>query len=133
PDPALLPALRPHLRRIADGTKAYGEPATLPALAEAGHPSFRADGVPADRVIAVSGALDGVERVLLAWLRPGDRVAVEDPGFPRVFDLGAALGFVAVPVAIDEHGLRPDAFAAALARGVAACVVTPRAQNPTGA
>ena len=133
PDPALLPSLRPHLRRIADDTKAYGEPATLPALDEAARAIFRSDGVPADRVIAVSGALDGVERVLLAWLRPGDRVAVEDPGFPRVFDLVAALGLVAVPVAIDEHGLRPDAFAAALASGVAACVVTPRAQNPTGA
>lgn len=133
PDPALLPALRLHLRRIADGTKAYGEPATLPALDEAARAAFRSDGVPAERVVAVSGALDGVERVLLAWLRPGDRVAVEDPGFPRVFDLVAALGLVAVPVAIDEHGLRPDAFATALASGVAACVVTPRAQNPTGA
>ena len=133
PDRALLPSLRAHLRRVADDTKAYGEPATLPALDEAARAMFKSDGVHADRVLAVSGALDGVERVLLAWLRPGDRVAVEDPGFPRVFDLVAALGLVAVPVAIDEHGLRPDAFAAALARGVAACVVTPRAQNPTGA
>jgi DNA-binding transcriptional MocR family regulator len=133
PDPALLPALRPHLRRISDSTKAYGEAATLPALEDAARVIFRGDGVPADRVIAVSGALDGVERVLLARLRPGDRVAVEDPGFPRVFDLVAALGLVAVPVAIDERGLRADAFATALASGVAACVVTPRAHNPTGA
>ncbi|HEX7525816.1 MAG TPA: aminotransferase class I/II-fold pyridoxal phosphate-dependent enzyme, partial [Gaiellaceae bacterium] len=130
---ALLPPLRSHLRSLADETKSYGEAATLPALDAAACRALRADGVPADRVLAVSGALDGVERVLLAWLRPGDRVAVEDPGFPRVFDLLAALGLVAVPVAIDEHGMRPDAFAAAVAKGVAACVVTPRAQNPTGA
>jgi DNA-binding transcriptional MocR family regulator len=133
PDPALLPALRSHLRALAGATKGYGEPATLPALDAAARGALRADGVPADRVLAVSGALDGVERVLLAWLRPGDRVAVEDPGFPRVFDLVAALGLVAVPVAIDERGVLPDSVATALASGVAACVVTPRAQNPTGA
>jgi DNA-binding transcriptional MocR family regulator len=133
PDRALLPSLRSHLRSLADETKSYGEQATLPALDAAARRALRADGVPADRVLAVSGALDGVERVLLAWLRPGDRVAVEDPGFPRVFDLVAALGLVAVPVAIDEHGLRPESFAAALTKGVTACVVTPRAQNPTGA
>jgi DNA-binding transcriptional MocR family regulator len=133
PDRALLPALRSHLRALADDTKGYGEPATLPALAAAARVVLRADGIPADRVLAVSGALDGVERVLLARLRPADRVAVEDPGFPRVFDLVAALGLVAVPVAIDERGPIPDSFAAALANGVTACVVTPRAQNPTGA
>jgi DNA-binding transcriptional MocR family regulator len=133
PDPALLPGLRAHLRRLADDTKGYGEPATLPALDTAATAAFRADGVPADRVVAVSGALDGVERVLLAWLRPGDRVAVEDPGFPRVFDLLAALGLIGVPVAVDARGPVPDSLAAALASGICACVVTPRAQNPTGA
>jgi DNA-binding transcriptional MocR family regulator len=133
PDRALLPSLRSHLRSLVDETTSYGETATLPALDAAARVALRADGIPAGRVLAVSGALDGVERVLLAWLRPGDRVAVEDPGFPRVFDLVAALGLVAVPVAIDERGMRPDAFAAVLATGVTACVVTPRAQNPTGA
>jgi len=133
PDGALLPPLRPHLRRLADATKTYGEPATLPALDAAACAQLQADGVPAERVVAVSGALDGVERVLLAWLRPGDRVAVEDPGFPRVFDVVAALGLTAVPVAVDARGPVPDALEAALASGVDACIVTPRAQNPTGA
>jgi DNA-binding transcriptional MocR family regulator len=133
PDAALVPSLRSHLRRLADDTRSYGEPATLPALDAAACAQLRADGIPADRVLAVSGALDGVERVLLAWLRPGDRVAVEDPGFPRVFDLLAALGLTAVPVAVDARGPVPDSLAAALASGVDACIVTPRAQNPTGA
>ena len=81
----------------------------------------------------VSGAFDGIERVLQAHLRPGDRVVVEDPAYPSTRDLLLALGLVAVPVAVDEYGLIPERFEAALARGVERCVIVPRAQNPLGA
>jgi DNA-binding transcriptional MocR family regulator len=80
----------------------------------------------------VSGALDGIERALGAWLRPGDRVAVEDPGFAAVFHLISALGLVPVPVAIDDAGPLPESTEQALRAGAQALVITTRAQNPYG-
>ena len=81
----------------------------------------------------VSGALDGVERALAARLRPGDAIAVEDPGFAGLLHLLRANGYALRPVAIDGRGMTPAALARALEEGVAAVVLNPRGQNPTGA
>lgn len=133
PDPALLPPLDPVLRRIRTRRSGYGDGPVLPALGELACDALSDDGIPVTRVAVVSGALDGVERVVRAHLRAGDRVAVEDPGFASVHDLVAALGMRRTPVAVDDDGLRPDSLERALRDGVRAVVVTPRAQNPTGA
>ena len=94
---------------------------------------MEADGVTAEHIAIVGGALDGIERVLQAHLRAGDRVAVEDPGYTAVLDLLSALGLIAEPVQVDDYGLRPVELREALRAGAVACIVTPRAQNPTGA
>jgi len=132
PDPELLPPIGPVLAGIDLGARLYDEPPNLPALVEVASAQLRGEGVPAGPVTVVGGAMDGVERVLAAHLRPGDRVAVEDPGYPRVFDLLAALGLAAEPVRLDRAGPLPGDLDRALGRA-AALVVTPRAQNPTGA
>jgi DNA-binding transcriptional MocR family regulator len=133
PDLDLLPPLGPGLVAIASHHEPYGAPAVDADLAEVFRSELSADGVAADQLAIVSGALDGMERVLGAHLRPGDRVALEDPGYPAVAELVAAMGFGVVPVAVDDRGPVPASMAEALERGVEAVVVTPRAQNPTGA
>lgn len=133
PDPVLLPALGPALAQLGPGPAAAPPARVLPALKRLGRVRLAADGVPSDAVTVTSGALDGLERVLLAHLRAGDIVAVEDPGWPNLLDLVAGLGLRIVPVAVDDHGPRPEALAAALRAGARAAVVTSRAQNPTGA
>ena len=132
PDPALLPPLGPVLARLDPGHKLYGGPVKLPQLAELAEAGFGADGITGD-IAVVGGALDGIERVLQTQLRPGDRVAVEDPTWPRITDLVRALGLQPEPVRIDQRGAIPGELARALEQGVQAVIVTPRGQNPTGA
>jgi DNA-binding transcriptional MocR family regulator len=132
PDPALLPPLGPVLASIDPAHKLYGGPAILPRLAELARADFAADGVTGD-IAVVAGALDGIERVLQAELRPGDRVGVEDPSWPRIGDLVSAIGLRTEPIAVDQAGLMPERLAAALRAGARAIIATPRGQNPTGA
>jgi len=133
PDPALLPPWRAVLGALAREPLLYNVPAHRPALIRLASREFERDAIPAKAVAVVGGAMDGVERVLQAHLRPGDRVAVEDPGYSGVLDLLGSLGLVPEPVALDDEGVRPEALATSVARGARAVVLTPRAQNPTGA
>jgi DNA-binding transcriptional MocR family regulator len=135
PDPELLPALGPALARIdlPVTTQLDGLELADPALLELARKGFAADGIDGSAIAVVGGAFDGIERVLGAHLRPGDRVIIEDPAYVSIRDLLLALGLVAVPVPVDDLGLIPDRLADALAKGAQAAVIVPRAQNPVGA
>lgn len=133
PDPALLPPLEPALRMIDTTHVLYGSAGVDRALLAFAAAELEADDVPAPAIAVTSGGLDAVERILREHVRAGDAVAVEDPSFPPVLDVLSACTLVPAPFAVDEAGPQPDAFEAALRQGSRAVIVTPRAQNPTGA
>ncbi|MEU1533568.1 aminotransferase class I/II-fold pyridoxal phosphate-dependent enzyme [Streptomyces fagopyri] len=137
PDRALLPGLAEAFAAAAGEADRdpvlYGDDAVEPELWRLARADLDADGVPEGPIVVTSGSLDGIERVLATHLKPGDTVAVEDPGWGSVFDLAPALGLRTVPVRVDDEGPLPDDVRGALEAGARALIVTDRAQNPTGA
>jgi DNA-binding transcriptional MocR family regulator len=131
PDPRLLPDLGAALRQLSGDPVAYSGCGPLPELVNLARERLAPVRAPA--LTVTGGALDGIERTLVAHLRPGDRIAVEDPGWANLFDLIAALGLVPVGVPVDDDGPTEAGLRTALEGGVDAFVVTTRAQNPTGA
>ena len=132
PDPQLLPDVGAALARCPVPAHLYGEEPVLPALRALALEQLgrvREE----QELCVVSGALEGVELLLQSALRPGDRVAVEDPGYAALFDLLRANGLRLEPVPVDGRGMLPGALERALRSGAAAAVITPRGQNPTGA
>ena len=137
PDVAFLPSeneLRDALARMDVGHHLYGEQRNYAPFVQWATECFAADNIAVDRGIFVSaGALDLVERALnAAGLQPGDKVAVEDPGYMSSLALVRSMGFEAVPLALDQSGVLPVSLTAALRAGVSAVLFSSRAQNPTG-
>jgi DNA-binding transcriptional MocR family regulator len=131
PDEALLPTLGHVLATVerAGTPSSYLEDPVVPELAAL----LRADWpYQAEELTVVDGAMDALDLVTRSLLRFGDRVVVEHPCFPPLLDLLEALSVDVVGVPVDDEGLDPRLLGEALRSPVAAVVVQPRAQNPTG-
>lgn len=133
PDPTLLPDLGSALTGISGPARLYGEARDDDELVDLAARQFEADGIAGTAIAIVGGAMDGIERVLDAHLGPGDRVAVEDPGYTAVLDLVSALRLLPIPCRVDDEGVVPESLEDALRGGARAVILTPRAQNPMGA
>lgn len=131
PDADLLPDVRQALARVSRRTltTTYLDQPILAPLEELLGESWPF--VP-ERLTIVDGALDALDRVCEVVVRLGDRVLLEEPGFPPLFDLIEQLGGVPVGVAVDDEGIVPDALRRALGVHPVALVLQPRAENPFG-
>jgi GntR family transcriptional regulator/MocR family aminotransferase len=110
----------------------YGDPAGVLDLRRAlAHWVGRSRGVeaPPEQVIVTAGAQQAIDLVTRVLLRPGDHVAVEEPGYPAVRRLWEAAEMRVTGVPVDREGLQVDR----LPDDVRLVYTTPSHQSPTGA
>ena len=129
---ARLVARRARTMQPAD--MAYGDPAGVVALrvAVAEHlRAARAVRCDVEQVLIVSGSQAAARLAATVLLRPGDRVATEEPGSPLIRAALGVEGAEVVPIPVDEEGM---SVAALQRRGgrVRAAYVTPSHHYPLG-
>lgn len=110
-------------------------PDGLPALRVAIAAHLGRSGIAADPddVVVTDGGHGALVDALGALVGRGDPVLVERYTYPGLLDIVSELGGVAVAVAGDHDGPRPDALDALVRRvGPVAAVVMPGLGNPTG-
>jgi GntR family transcriptional regulator / MocR family aminotransferase len=127
-------------RQVRDRSEelaSYGDPAGYRPLREAiaAHLAHsRGVRCTAEQVVVVNGSQQGADLLMRLTLDPGDRAAIEDPGYAGAALALRANGMDVQPIPVDEDGIDvralPDADDPAAPRLV---YVTPSHQFPTGA
>lgn len=125
------------VREHSEELASYGDPAGYRPLREAvaAHLAHsRGVRCTAEQVVVVNGSQQGADLLMRLSLDPGDRAAIEDPGYAGAALALRAHGMDVLPVPVDEDGIDvralPDPDDAAAPRLV---YVTPSHQFPTGA
>ncbi len=114
PDAGLFPfeawrrLVTAELRLRANNPGTYGEPGGHPALREAVARYLgvsRGVRTTAGDVVVTNGAQHAFDLIARVLVKPGDVVAVEEPGYPPARRILAALGARVVGVPVDDEGL----------------------------
>ena len=124
-------------RQRSPDMASYGDPAGYRPLREAiaSHlAQSRGVRCGADQVVVVNGSQQGIDLLVRLWLDPGERAALEEPGYPGAALALRAHGAAVLPVPVDEEGLMVEALPSPTAADAPRLVyVTPSHQYPTGA
>jgi GntR family transcriptional regulator / MocR family aminotransferase len=110
---------------------AWPDPLGLPALRQALATHLRRSrALPCepDQILVTRGVTSGLGLLAAALLRPGDRVGIEEPGYPAARAVFAVHGAQLVPCRADEHGL----VTAELPGNLRMIYTTPAHQYPLG-
>jgi GntR family transcriptional regulator/MocR family aminotransferase len=123
-----------HARALTPSTMAYSDPAGLGALRAAIAEylrTARAARCEAEDVLVVSGSQAALRICAAVLLGGGERVAIEEPGYPLARAALGASGAELALVPVDDEGMDVAALRA-LGESVRAAYVTPSHQYPLG-
>ena len=136
-DPSSFPAaawarlarqpLRQDSRALLSAVPHEGFPELRQAIADylAG---YKGMDVPPERIVIGAGA-EFMYIMLAQLLGPGARIAVEDPGYPKIRQVYSRSGAKCLPLALSSSGIEPEALYDSGARAVH---ISPSHQFPTG-
>ncbi|MBX2801801.1 MAG: PLP-dependent aminotransferase family protein [Myxococcales bacterium] len=122
------------LRHTRGKLLAYGDPRGHPRLRQALSAMLAARRglvTDPDHIVITRGSQQAMYLLGRALLRPGDRVAVEELGYPLAWAALRASGAELVSITVDSEGLRVDQVEDAAKGGLRAVYVTPHHQYPT--
>jgi len=134
PDPGLFPTVvwrRCMATALLRAPRAYGDPGGLLELRETiAHWINRSRGLEptADQIVVTSGAQQAIDLTIRLLVKPGDIVAVEEPGYAPVRQLCAAFGADVRAVPVDAEGLMVER----IPTGARLVYTTPAHQFPSG-
>ena len=93
-----------------------------------------ATGISARNVIVLTGSTQGIMIVAQSLAEPGDEIIVESPSYPGALQIFQINGLRAIPVPVDEEGMRVDHVEAILRTRRPRFIYTmPSLHNPTNA
>jgi DNA-binding transcriptional MocR family regulator len=113
----------------------YGDSEGYAPLRDAIATRMRARGCAVDArdVLVLTGSTQGITLVAQSLAEPGDEIVVEAPTYPGALQIFQIAGLRALPVPVDEEGMRTDHVEAILRTRQPRFIYTmPALHNPTG-
>lgn len=137
-EPSPLRELAVSFERVAgdpDYVLSYGDSEGHDPLREAiaARMRKRGCGVDARNILILTGSTQGISLVAQSLAEPGDEILVEQPTYPGALQIFQIAGLRAIPVAVDDDGMRVDHVEAILRTRRPRFIYTmPSLHNPTG-
>ncbi len=137
-EPSPLPELARSFARVAEDPSyvlSYGDSEGHAPLRAAIAARMRARGcvTSARDVLVLTGSTQGITLVAQSLAEPGDEIIVEQPSYPGALQIFQIAGLRAIPVGLDEGGMRVDHVEAILRTRKPRFIYTmPALHNPTG-